>query len=145
MPVVSLSILLAIGGIPSQRTPYTVPRRTRVSAGRGSSLGWGCEASMDPLRPRSPNPGRILVPPRLEYVEERCTAFAAKGCRRWQEGLTATPQAFMGAQDHQPWQDHRGGGGQDKNSWLLTPVTGDASAAVRHCPEILTRKESVRQ
>src|SRR5829696_2070614 len=47
MPVVSLSILLAIGGIPSQRTPYTVPRRTRVSAGRGSSLGWGCEASMD--------------------------------------------------------------------------------------------------
>src|SRR5215207_7170686 len=26
----------SIGGIPSQRTPFTVPRRTRVSAGRGS-------------------------------------------------------------------------------------------------------------
>src|SRR5215217_6479058 len=41
-------ILLAIAGIPSQRTPFTVPRRTRVSAGRGSLRGvGGCEASMD--------------------------------------------------------------------------------------------------
>src|SRR5829696_5721086 len=39
--LVSLSILPAIGGIPSQRTPFTVPRRTRVSAGRGSLRGLG--------------------------------------------------------------------------------------------------------
>jgi hypothetical protein len=48
--------------------------------------------------------------------------------------MTATPQAFMGAQDHQPWQDHRGGGGQDKNSWLLTPDIGSASTDVLKCP-----------
>ena len=49
-----------------------------------------------------------------------------------------TPQAFMGSTRSSAmarssrWR---------RNSWLLTPVTGDASAAVGRCPKVLTRKE----
>src|SRR5215207_4650391 len=79
----------------------------------------------DPLRPRSPNRRRDPRPAETRVRRGTVNGVRCEGMPPM-EGLTATPQAFMGA--HQPWQDHRGGGGQDKNSWLLTPVTGDASA-----------------
>jgi hypothetical protein len=50
--------------------------------------------------------------------------------------LTVTPQAFMSSTRSSAMEDHRGGGGQDKNSWLLTPGIGRVSkyASAVQCP-----------
>jgi hypothetical protein len=91
--------------------------------------GLGSEAAFLPTSPScsteasQPNArGGILVSPRLECVENGVGVLCEGDAADSKKELTVTPQAFMGStQDHQRWQDHRDGGVQDKNSWLLTP------------------------